>query len=103
MRTGHPIAKWYCHDSSHVLFNHLETPFFGRQALADAKQSGKAPNFAADPAYDWDSDDYTDRVYAQAVDYITRSSVDACESSYYNRPIAVYRDNLFFLRQRKFP
>lgn len=24
------------------------------------------------------------------MDYITRSSVDACESSHYNRPIAVY-------------
>lgn len=60
------IKKYRCYDTGHVLYNHLSTPFFLRQAQQDQKHLGKAPLFATDPAYLWDPVEYQDRVRDQA-------------------------------------
>lgn len=72
-----------CHDSSHVMFNHLATPIFVRQALEDATQSGETGRtyFADALLYTWDGGPtgitpYRDRVFAQAIDFATNATTE---------------------------
>ncbi|MCB9678058.1 MAG: hypothetical protein H6737_23360 [Alphaproteobacteria bacterium] len=48
-----PLEEHRCYDSGQVLFNHLSTPFFLRQALRDNRHLGRAPDYATSSSYRW--------------------------------------------------
>jgi hypothetical protein len=58
--------EWRCRDGMHVMFNHLSTPFFLRQALFDDAHTSRDVPYAVDETYMWDPDDYSERVADQA-------------------------------------
>lgn len=77
---AHPDDPSTCQDYAHVMFNHLATPTFFRQALEDSTHSsnGGRPKWARNPMYEWDGGaggvtPFRARVFAQAVDFLTNA------------------------------
>ncbi len=54
-----------CRDEIHVLANHVETPYFLRQALRDRSHVGGPVSYADDPAFRFTDAEFRDRVVHQ--------------------------------------
>ncbi|MBX2798075.1 MAG: pectinacetylesterase family protein [Myxococcales bacterium] len=68
---AHPDEPGPCHDSVHVITNHLATPVFLRMSLRDERHLGAAPGYSADDGYAWAAADLRSRIWLQAHDYLT--------------------------------
>ena len=64
----HPgFDDWRCLDATHVLYNHVETPFFMRQAQRDQNHLNHGPEFATYSNYRFSEAQYSRRAISQAV------------------------------------
>lgn len=58
---------WRCNTPDHVMYHHMEVPFFLRQSQQDESHLNKAPDWADDRDYRWVQSEYTDRVVSQVL------------------------------------